>query len=72
VANVNEQREYLKELTEGSMAFFREARNGSANVEQANVGAKFAGRAISAIGMDLKVRLAQPRLEEIEKATQAA
>lgn len=66
MSKVNEQREVLKEVTDGSMAFFREARNGTANVEQANVGAKFAGRVISAISMDLRLRLAAPRLSEIE------
>lgn len=39
---------------------------GTADVEQANVGAKFAGRVISAISMDLRLRLAAPRLSEIE------
>lgn len=62
----------LSEIVDGSMAFFREARNGSANVEQAKVGSTFAQRAISAIGMDLKVRLATPQLNEIEKASAAA
>lgn len=68
MSTVDEQRKVLKELVDGSMAFFREARNGAANVEQANIGSKFAGRVVSAIGMDLKLRLAAPRLKEIETA----
>lgn len=63
---ITEQRETLKEITGASMAFLREARNGVANIEQARVGAQFAHRATSAIGMDLKHRLAAPRLAEIE------
>ena len=65
---VDDQRKTLKELTDGSMAFFREARNGSANIEQAHVGAQFAARVTSAIGLDLRLRLAAPRLTEIEAA----
>lgn len=72
MSGINEQRATLKELTEGSMAFFREARNGAADVEQANVGSRFAGRVISAIGMDLRLRLAAPRLTEIEQTGEAA
>lgn len=72
MTNISEQRTILKELTDGSMAFFREARAGTADVEQANVGAKFAGRVISAIGMDLKLRLSAPRLAEIEREASAA
>lgn len=56
----------LKEVVEGSMAFFREARNGAANIEQAKVGAVFAQRIVSSINLDLKERLAAPKLREIE------
>lgn len=56
----------LKEVVDGSLAFFREARNGSANIQQAKVGATFAQRVISSVSTDVKVRLAAPKLKEIE------
>lgn len=57
----------LKEVADSAVAFLRETRNGTANIEQTNAGAKVSQRAISAVGMDLKVRLAAPRLAEIEE-----
>lgn len=64
-ATIDEQRQTLKELTDGSMAFFREARNGNANVEQANVGSRFANAIVRTISTDLKLRFAEPRLAKM-------
>lgn len=65
---VNELVDTVQEATEASMAFLRETRNGTANVEQAHLGAKLAQRVFTGVSTNVKTRLAAPRLAEIENS----
>lgn len=61
----------MEEVADTSLAFLRETRTGTANIEQANVVAKESQRVISAVAQNVKTRLIAPKLAEIEKAVTA-
>ena len=69
---VLEHRNALKEVRDSSLGFLREARNGTANEPQANIGAKVAGRIVQAVNADMRILMSAPKLAEIEKEHFAA
>lgn len=56
----------LRHIATGCTEFFDETRAGTANVDQARIGAVHAGRVISAVSVDLKERLAASRIKDAD------
>lgn len=56
----------LRHVGAACTEFLDETRAGTANVDQARIGAVHAGRVISAVSVDLKERLAASRIQDAD------